>query len=66
MTLDAKTFAVALLAHRMRLGLTQPEAAALCEISPRLWWKWEHGEGNPLPVTMEGMLTRLKKATPPR
>lgn len=68
MALDRDTFAAALQMHRNRLGLTQAEAAKLCEVSPRVWWKWEHSQGDTLPVTMEGTLARLKfsKAkTPP-
>lgn len=44
-----------------RLGLTQAEAAALLGVSPRAVWKWLHGD-EPLAVTAEGVLARLKKA----
>lgn len=31
-----------------------------------VWWKWEHAEGDTLPVTQEGVLARLsKEPTPP-
>ena len=62
MALDRDTFAAALQMHRNRLGLTQAEAAVLCEVSPRVWWKWEHAQGDTLPVTMEGTIARLKFA----
>jgi transcriptional regulator with XRE-family HTH domain len=58
------TFAQKLKAERERLGLTQNEAAALCSVSPRAWWRWENGEGDPLIVTREGVLARLKKTQP--
>jgi transcriptional regulator with XRE-family HTH domain len=54
-------FADQLKEERERLGLTQAEAAALLDVSPRAIWKWEHGS-EPLPVTAEGVLARLKKA----
>lgn len=41
--------------------MTQAEAATLLEVSPRVIWKWLHGEP-PLAVTAEGVLARLKKA----
>ena len=68
MALDRDTFAACLQMHRNRLGLTQAEAAVLCEVSPRVWWKWEHARGDTLPVTMEGTIARLqfaKAKTPP-
>lgn len=68
MTINRDTFAACLQMHRNRLGLTQAEAAVLCEVSPRVWWKWENARGDTLPVTMEGTIARLKFAkakTPP-
>lgn len=62
MALDRATFAAALQMHRDRLSLTQAEAAALCEVSPRAWWKWENAKGDTLPVTQEGVIARLKFA----
>lgn len=62
MALDRATFAAALAMHRDRLSLTQAEAARLCEVSPRVWWKWEHAKGDTLPVTQEGVIGRLKTA----
>lgn len=44
-----------------RLGRTQAEAADLLGVSPRAVWKWLHGN-EPLPVTQEGVLARLKKS----
>jgi transcriptional regulator with XRE-family HTH domain len=46
-----------------RLGLTQAEAAAELNVSPRAIWKWLHGS-EPLAVTAEGVLLRLKKLKP--
>ena len=63
MALDRDTFAACLQMHRNRLGLTQAEAAVLCEVSPRVWWKWEHARGDTLPVTMEGTIARLCSLT---
>lgn len=62
MALDRQAFAAAIKMHRDRLGLTQAEAAGLCEVSPRVWWKWEKAGGDTLPVTQEGVLARLKHA----
>lgn len=58
--LDRESFALALKMHRERLNLTQADAAALCEVSPRVWWKWENAKGDTMPVTMEGVISRLK------
>jgi DNA-binding transcriptional regulator YiaG len=58
---DPMNFAEQLKAERERLGLTQAGAAAFLEVSPRAVWKWEHGN-EPLVVTQEGVLARLKKA----
>ena len=62
MTLSAK-----LKAARLRLGLTQAEAAAVCGVSPRAYWQWEAGKST-LDVTLEGALVRLRatKPRPPR
>jgi len=54
-------FSEKLKAECERLGLTQAEAAALLEVSPRAVWKWLHGE-DPLAITAEGAIARLKKA----
>ena len=54
-------FAEQLKSELGRLGLTQAEAAALLDVSPRAVWKWLHGS-EPLAVTAEGVLARLKKA----
>lgn len=58
------TFAEQLSTERKRLGLTQAEAASLCEVSPRVWWQWEKAKGDTLPVTQEGVLARLRQAKP--
>ena len=60
------TFAEKLKKERERLGLTQPEQAALFKndskpISQRVLWNWEHGTVEPFDVTQEGVLARLKK-----
>ncbi len=54
-------------AARLRLGLTQAEAAAVCRVSPRAYWQWEAGKST-LDVTLEGALERLRtsKKRPPR
>ena len=44
---------------RLRLGLTQAEAAAVCEVSPRAYWQWEAGKST-LGVTLDGALERLR------
>lgn len=55
------SFSEQLKSERERLGLTQAEAATLLDVSPRAIWKWEDGE-EPLAVTAEGVIARLKKA----
>ena len=60
------TFAQKLKKERERLGITQPELAALFQndskpISQRVLWNWEHGTVEPFNVTQEGVLARLKK-----
>ena len=54
-------------AARLRLGLTQAEAAAVCGVSARAYWQWEAGKST-LEVTLEGALERLRaaKKRPPR
>ena len=54
-------------AARLRLGLTQAEAAAVCGVSARAYWQWEAGKST-LDVTLEGALERLRtaKKRPPR
>lgn len=49
--------------ERQRLGLTQADAAAVCEVSPRAYWQWEAGQST-LDVTLEGALNRLRSAKP--
>lgn len=58
------SFSEQIKAERVRLGLTQAEAATLCNVSPRVWWQWESGRGSTLHVTQEGVLARLRKAQP--
>lgn len=55
------TFANKLKSELARLGLTQAEAATLLGVSPRAVWKWLHDD-EPLAVTAEGVLARLKRA----
>ena len=45
--------------ERVRLGLTQAEAASLCQVSPRIWWQWEHGK-DPIHPTKIGVLQILR------
>ena len=52
--------------ERERLGLTQAQAATLCRVSPRVWWKWENGEGEPIYPTMRGVLDILSTAKTPK
>lgn len=52
-------------AARLRLGLTQAEAAAVCGVSPRAYWQWEAGK-SALEVTLEGALARLRTTKRPR
>lgn len=59
MAIDRTSFATQLKMHRKRLGLTQAEAARLCNVSPRAWWAWENAEGDTLSVTQEGVIARL-------
>jgi transcriptional regulator with XRE-family HTH domain len=54
-------FAEQIKSERGRLGLTQAEAAALLDVSPRAVWQWEQGQ-EPLAVTAEGVIARLKRA----
>lgn len=54
-------FSELLKSERARLGLTQSEAAALLEVSPRAIWQWESGK-EPITLTQEGALARLRKA----
>ena len=60
--LTREEFARAIKMHRERLSLTQAEAAAVCQVSPRAWWKWEHSQGDALYSTMRGVLEILKGA----
>lgn len=57
-------FAGQLKEHRKRLGLTQPQTAAILNVSARVHWEWEAGKTEPYAITQEGALARLKKAKP--
>jgi transcriptional regulator with XRE-family HTH domain len=59
------TFAEQIKSQRARLGLTQAEAAALCRVSARAWWKWESGL-LPMWPTQLGVLQILKTSSKPR
>jgi transcriptional regulator with XRE-family HTH domain len=48
-------------AELARLSITQAQAAEILGVSPRAVWKWLHGQ-EPLEVTAEGVIARLKKA----
>jgi transcriptional regulator with XRE-family HTH domain len=56
------SFAKQIKTERERLGLTQAQAATLCRVSPRVWWKWENREGEPLYPTMRGVLDMLAES----
>lgn len=56
------SFADQLKSEIARLGLTQAEAAAMLDVSPRAVWKWLHGDAPELAVTREGIIARLKRA----
>lgn len=49
--------------ERLRLGINQAEASAICGVSPRAYWQWENGSST-LDVTIEGAIARLKKRKP--
>jgi len=57
------TFAEKLKHARLHLGITQVEAAAVCQVSPRAYWNWEAGKST-LEVTIEGALDRLHARLP--
>lgn len=60
------TFADQLKAERERLGITQAQAAALIEVSARVYWEWEHAKTTPYKVTQEGAIVRFNKTQLPR
>lgn len=62
--LDDMEFCDAILEERQRLNMTQVQAAAFLEVSPRTYWLWESG-GNVLPVTQDGALARLRNIETP-
>lgn len=47
--------------NRKRLKLTLAQAAALLDVSPRVYWDWEHGKTKPYAITQEGAIARLVK-----
>jgi len=55
------TFAEELKAERLRLGLTQAEAAGILETSKSALEKWEAGTKRPAKIAQEGALARLAK-----
>lgn len=55
-------FAKSLRAQRERLKLKQESAARICGVSERTFHHWERGSGNPMAVTMEGVLARMERA----
>lgn len=57
--MTAQAFALALREHRRRLGLRQPELAALLGVSRHCVSKWERSLGNPMDIAVEGALARL-------
>lgn len=55
------TFAEQLKSQRQRLGLTQSEAAELLEVSASWVDKAEREQREPLKITQEGALARLRR-----
>ncbi len=49
--------------ERLRLGINQAEASAICGVSPRAYWQWEKCAST-LDVTLEGAIARLRKQKP--
>lgn len=55
------SFAEKLKAERLRLGLTQPQAAEVLWLSNRVYWDYENAKSLPEEITQEGALARLAK-----
>lgn len=55
------TFADHLKSERKRLGITQPQMAALLDVRDRTYWEWEHGKTEPVLIAQEGAFARLRK-----
>ena len=53
------SFADQLKQERERLGITQPQAAALLCVSKSVLAKWETVDRTPMAITQEGALARL-------
>jgi DNA-binding transcriptional regulator YiaG len=45
---------------RLRLGLSKPQAAALCGVPFRTYEKWDNGERRPPPYVLQRVLETLK------
>ncbi len=60
------TFPKKLQSERLRLGLTQVQAASLLGISASALGKWETGVKTPKALTQEGALARLGKIKTPK
>lgn len=58
------TFSQKLKTERIRLGLTQVQAAALLDVPARTYWGWEYGEVVPSAITQEGAMARMLAARP--
>jgi transcriptional regulator with XRE-family HTH domain len=56
------TFPKKLQSERLRLGLTQVQAAQLLGISASALGKWETGTKTPKALTQEGAIARFEKA----
>lgn len=54
-------FSEQLKAELDRLNMTQAEGAEALGVSARAVWKWLHGD-EPLDITAEGAISRLKRA----
>jgi len=59
-------FADQLRAARERLGITQPEAANILDVSAEWVSKTERNLTTPLAITQEGALARLRATKTPR
>jgi len=58
------TFGEQLKAERKRIGLTQPETAAVLDLKDRTYWEYESGASEPPAIAQEGALARLRKLKP--
>ncbi len=55
-------FPGAILARRLRMGLTQAKAADLVGVASNTWARWERGEMTPAEIARRGVLGALEDA----